>query len=53
MKNKTERDSARALDGIEELRACVRWANGQRESDHDHLTPAQILNRFRKAKAEW
>jgi hypothetical protein len=36
-----------SLAGIDELRACVRWADNQPESTHDDKTPEQILTRYR------
>ncbi len=47
-KTKTVRDPKRALDGIRELRAAVRWADGEPESSHDYQTAEQLLARFRR-----
>lgn len=40
------------LDGVQELRAAVRWANGQREDSHDWCTAEDVLKRYRKSLTE-
>jgi hypothetical protein len=40
------------LDGIQELRDAVRWADGQPEYTHDWCTAEQVLKRYRKAMTE-
>ncbi len=36
------------LDGIDELRACVDWADSRPENEHNGMTLEAILLRFRK-----
>jgi hypothetical protein len=36
------------LAGIEELRKVVAWANGQPESEHDYMTPEELIARYRE-----
>lgn len=45
-------DPMAALHGVLELRAAVRWANGQPESEHENMTAEEILARFRKEQDE-
>lgn len=40
------------LAGVDLLRAAVRWANGQPESEHDGMTAEQIIARFVKVRDE-
>lgn len=43
-------DPLASLHGVLELRALVRWANAQYESEHENMTAEEILARFRKER---
>ncbi len=47
-----EKKLTHCLEGVEELRDAVAWANYQSENEHEWQTAEQVLERFRKAKLD-
>lgn len=41
-----------SIEGVNELRAAVRWANTRPETEHDNMTAEQILARYRLVRDE-
>jgi hypothetical protein len=45
-------DPMHPLAGVNELRAVVKWANATPEDEHDFMTPAELIARYRKEQRQ-